>query len=339
MFIWAFYHYNVFLFGFGLSFFPLHLDLPILKFFDKKIIFTFFGSDERPPYINGTLLNRNPELEDYKKKSQEIKSNIVSIEKYADHIITLPASAHFHQKKSIDWLLIGIPIALLSHNDSGQTKTKSIRILHSPSNPTAKGSTQIRSAIAELRQKGYCIDFVEITKRPHCDVINALQECDFVVDQVYSDSPMAVFAAEAAWFGKPAVLGGYYADYVHNDYAPEDIPPSLYCHPDEITSSIERLIIDKEYRQELGRQACNFVKTKWTSEQVAFRYLQIIEDTIPKKFIFNPNYIQYVQGGGMSESRNKDVIRRMIEKYGIGSLCLSDKPKLEQRFIEYAFNL
>jgi len=29
----------------------------------------------------------------------------------------------------------------------------------------------------------------------------------------------------------------------------------------------------------------------------------------------------------------------MIEQYGIGSLCLSDKPELEQRFREYAYDI
>ena len=135
------------------------------------------------------------------------------------------------------------------------------------------------------------------------------------------------------------MIGGYYKNYIHNDCLPEHIPPSLYCHPDEITSAIERLIVDKEYRLELGRRAQEFVRTQCTPEQVARRYLQIIEGTIPEEYMFDPNTIRYVQGYGMPESQSKEIIRNMIEHYGIESLCLSDKPELEQRFREYAYDI
>ena len=337
IFIWALYHHNVFIFGFGKSFFR-NLDLPILKLFNKKVIFTFFGSDDRPPYIDGFL--RDTTLKAYPTRARRIKTNIVTIEKYSDYIISHSAFAQFHQKQFVNWLSIGIPFSIQPLIDSAQTKTKTkncIVILHSPSDPIAKGSTRIRAAISELLQKGYNINFVEITGKPHTEVIKELQECDFVVDQVYSDTPMAGFATEAAWFGKPAVVGGYYGEYILNDYSQEHIPPSLYCHPDEITSAIERLIVDEEYRLELGRMAQGFVRTKWTPELVARRYLEIIEGTVPKEFMFDPNNIRYVQGGGMPEYRSKEIIRTMIGQYGIESLCLSDKPELEQKFREYAY--
>lgn len=337
IFIWALYHHDVFIFGFGKSFFN-NLDLPILKLFNKKVIFTFFGSDDRPPYIDGFL--RDTTLKAYPTRARRIKTNIVTIEKYSDYIISHSAFAQFHQKQFINWLSIGIPFSIQPLVDSARTKTKTkngIVILHSPSDPIAKGSTRIRAAISELLQKGYNINFVEITGKPHTEVIKELQECDFVVDQVYSDTPMAGFATEAAWFGKPAVVGGYYGEYIQNDYHQEHIPPSLYCHPDEITSAIERLIVDEEYRLELGRIAQGFVRTKWTPELVARRYLEIIEGTVPKEFMFDPNNIRYVQGGGMPEYRSKEIIRTMIGQYGIESLCLSDKPGLEQRFRDYAY--
>ena len=197
------------------------------------------------------------------------------------------------------------------HTDSARNKTKTkgdITILHSPSDPIAKGSDRIRAAIFELVQRGYSINFVEISGKPHAEVIKELRECDFVVDQVYSDTPMAGFVTEAAWFGKPAVVGGYYKEYILNDYPLEHIPPSLYCHPDEITSAIERLIVDEEYRLELGRLAQGFVRTKWTSGLIARRYLQIIEGDAPEEFMFDPGRIHYVQGSGMPEHISREII-------------------------------
>ncbi len=269
-----------------------------------------------------------------------MKSNIIAIEKYADAIITQPAISHFHKKKVGNFIAIGHPFTSITPDDCTHNNTsREITILHSPSDPIGKGSAHIRAAIADLKKRGYNINFIEITGKPHQEVIENLQRCDFIVDQVYSDLPMPGFATEAAWFGKPAVIGGYYKNYIHNDCLPEHIPPSLYCHPDEITSAIERLIVDKEYRLELGRRAQEFVRTQCTPEQVARRYLQIIEGTIPEEYMFDPNTIRYVQGYGMPESQSKEIIRNMIEHYGIESLCLSDKPELEQRFREYAYDI
>jgi len=337
IFTWALYGYDVFIFAFGRSFFR-NYDLPLLKLFNKKILFTFNGSDGRPPYIDG--FRHNLTLSDRKKLSRKIRSNIAAIERYADCVVTSPASAHFHTKMCGNVCSIGVPFeSPVRDIDHPMGDRDRIQILHSPSDPIGKGSDRIRDSINILKKKGYNIDFVEITGKPHDEVIKALQDCDFVVDQAYSDTPMAGFATEAAWFGKPAVVGGYYADYIHNDCAQENIPPSLFCHPDEITTAIERLIVDKEFRLALGQKAQNFVRTERTPEQVARRYLQMIEGTIPEDLMFDPNLIGYVQGCGMPEFQSKEIIRNMIEQYGIGSLCLSDKPELEQRFREYAYDI
>lgn len=347
IFIWAVINYDVFIFIGGSSFFryfSYYLDLPLLKLLNKKVIALFVGSDERPPYINwGTTRINNDvtnKMKLYKKKTNKIKKRIVTIDKYANYVVTHPGYAHFHQKNFIKLLAVGIPFSAPNQNNTiGAKSTKSIRILHSPSDPVGKGSAHIRKAIATLKQKGYSINFIEITGKPHNEVIKELQKCDFIIDQVYSDTPMAVFATEAAWFGKPAIVGGYYAGYIHNDYSQEQIPPSIYCHPNEIAPAIERLIVDEEFRLDLGRKAQDFVRTKWTTEQVAKRYIQIIEGTIPEEYIFDPNTIRYVQGYAMPESQSKEIIHNMIEQYGIESLCLSDKPELEKRFREYAYNI
>lgn len=56
-------------------------------------------------------------------------------------------------------------------------------------------------------------------------VLQELQQCDFVIDELYSDVPLAMLATEAAIFGKPVIVGGYYS----NNFSPENpdsqIPP------------------------------------------------------------------------------------------------------------------
>ena len=68
---------------------------------------------------------------------------------------------------------------------------------------------------------------------------------------------------------------------------------------------------------------------------VSKNYLRIIENKIPDKWWFDPYKIEYIYGS-ISKDRIKDIITKLISKYGIESLQLSDKPDLERKFIEFA---
>jgi hypothetical protein len=208
--------------------------ITIYQFSDssRKNNLCFFGSDERPPFMNGAIMgsNKGRTIRECIRLTSRIKKKIDKIEKYADFCISHPASAQFHNRPFIQWLAIGIPVILhpSNHNSSHTPTDSHIRILHAPSDPVAKGTNIIRKTIHELRQKGCLIDYVEVVGKPHDVVLQELQRCDLIIDQVYSDTPMAMFAAEAAGFGKPALVGGYYADLIQGIIPYELIPPSLF---------------------------------------------------------------------------------------------------------------
>ncbi|WP_440946617.1 glycosyltransferase [Methanosarcina sp. T3] len=338
LFIWALFRFDVFIFSFGESFLN-YLDLPILKLFHKKIIFVFFGSDSRPPYIGLDLVKEKKDtIPKHIKRILNKKRRIQKIEKYADIIVNHPPTSHFHERKIIQWLIIGIPKKYTLHNNSiTKNRNLEIKILHAPSNPAAKGTEIIRKSIKSLREKGYSINYTEITGKPHSIVISELQKCDFIVDQIYSDTPMATLATEAAWHGKPSVVGGYYIDHIYNDTPQETIPPSLYCHPDEIENSIEKMIVDEPFRKDLGKKAMEFVQKNWSPEKVAARYLRLIEGDIPESWYYDPYSIRYLHGAGVSESLIKDNMKAIIEYGGIESLQLSDKPELEKEFENFTY--
>lgn len=337
--LWALNRFDVFIFSYGKSFLLKNLDLPILKLFNKKIIFVFFGSDSRPPYIEQFIKSEDKSaiLQCIKNTARK-KSKIQTIEKYADFTINHPPSSHFHEKKFIQWLFIGIPKKYsLPYNNGSIREDSKIRILHAPSNLAVKGTKKIRESIISLQKKGYLIDYIEITGKSHSTVIDELNKCDFVVDQLYSDTPLAAFATEAAWLGKPSVVGGYYANCILSDVPEDMVPPSLYCHPDKIQDSIEKMIVDKSFRNDLGKKAMEFVKKNWSPEEVAERYLRLIKGDVPVEWYYDPNNIQYLQGGGVPEQCVKNNIKAIIEYNGVKSLQLSDKPELERKFKEFAY--
>jgi hypothetical protein len=163
--------------------------------------------------------------------------------------------------------------------------------------------------------------------------------CDFVIDELYSDTRMAGLATEAAFFGKPAVVGGYARDgdlAIPGAYPASQFPPVQFCHPDDLESAIRKLITDVPYRLELGRAAQDYVARHWTPEQVAERFVALIRNEIPDAWMFDPRDIRYLSGVGMPEAVARAGVHRFIDMLGLPALCLSDKPEMERALLAFA---
>lgn len=323
-------------------------DLPVLKLFNKKVIFVFFGTDTRPAYISGNLIIQNV-LKDGKIENidfvysdcLEKKKLIKIIEKYSDFIINHPPTSFFHKKPFILWSILGfpfwdgklknIPVA------SGSENKNSIRILHAPSNPLAKGSSLIEEALTRLKEKGYPIEFIKIFNRTNKEVLEEISKCDLVIDELYSDIPLGGLGTEAAFFGKPTINGGYYFEFIRNDYPDSAIPPSVFCSPEKIEEAIESLLLDSGLRKRIGNESMDFVINNWESEKVAKKYIQLINNDFPESWYYDPSHCKYIFGYGQSREQLKRVIEALLHKYGDKGLCLEDKPELLQkihRFIQ-----
>jgi hypothetical protein len=343
LFFWALGRFDVFIFASNSTFFYF-LDLPILRLLKKKIIFVFHGSESRPVYLNGYVIS------DTKTKTiltgiilARVQKIIISvIDRFADYSINIPPQAHFHARSFVSWLCIGVPHDIVTRETysdytlNNNSSEKTVRILHAPSKPEPKGTDVIRRIIQSLKNKGFRIDYVEIMGKPNAEVLKELQRCDFVIDEIYSDTPMAVFATEAAFAGKPAVVGSYYADEIKKDLASESVPPSAFCHPDRIEETVENMIRDAEWRTSLGKRAQEFVFTHWTAIKVAEHYLMLIAGDFPKEWLYDPKNIHYIHGCGLPEEKARAIVKRFIEIGGKSSLCVSDKPDLEEQLIKFA---
>ena len=335
LFIYSVIKFDVFIFNYNSSFFGLY-DLPILKFFNKKIIYTFHGSDSRPPYMSGNYIYEDYSLEVVYKITKNLNKKNQIIDKYADYIICGPASTQFFNRKTINFQTIGLPIDLSTIKvDTVDIKNKkATHIVHAPSTKKQKGSDIFFKIINELKEDGYSIQYDELYNLPNIEVLKRLAVCDFVLDEIYSDTTVAGLATEAAYFSKPTIVGGYYKQ-IGRDLNNIPIPPSLYVNPSEIKSAVVKLIEDIQFRTALGNDVKKYVSTLWTPEAVANRFLRIINDDIPQEWFFDASKSDYLYGWGVSKEDLKEFLKKYVGKFGRDGLFLSHNPTLEDKILEF----
>lgn len=358
LFLWALFKFDVFIMGGGSSFFRFW-ELGILRLARKRIIYMCHGTDSRPGYMDGfsvgitedtttiaEQIEKNPDITDRLLNREFVKPYVQStnrrfrdarmIERFANVVINHSAHGHFLTRPFVSSVVIGLPFfrGNIPEQNAVNRPEGPVRILHSPSQKEGKGTYRIREIIRSLENKGHDIQYIEISGRPNSEVLEELECCDFVIDQLYSDYPLAGFATEAAFFGKPAVIGSYYADRIHRDLPKKYIPVSEFCHPDDIENIVEKLIMDKKYRKRAGKEAKKFVEENWEAEVVAGKYLALIEGNIPEDWYFNPLDTEYFLGIGQSEKRTGLVVRTIIKEYGVRKLRLYRSPLLQKRAID-----
>ncbi len=330
LFIWALMRFDVFIFC-GFSTFANYRGFSVLKRFNKKIICVFHGSDSRPPYLNAKYNGLS--VSKLYKLCQVKKNQLSKVEKFADYIICNPPQGHFHQRKFISRMYIGSPITHISKDIVQSKDGKDIVLLHAPSRDVIKGTSEIREIVGEIVSKGYNVEYKEISGLPHDEVMKEIFRSDIVIDQMYSDFPLTGIVREAAYCGKPAVIGGYYADYLASDY--EKALPVCYCHPERLGEELIRLIESRELRLSIGAAAQAFINEQGDPSKVASRFLQIIDDKVPDEWYYDPQRITYYHGFGMNESRVKEKISEIIKYKGIKGLLIEDKPALQQSIKEF----
>lgn len=334
--VWVALRYDAFVLRAADSFFVLRA-LPLLHLLRKRVVVVFFGTDSRPSYMNGAEVSQGLTGHGAAVATARKRQVVERVERHASEVICHVMSAQLHRRPTISFLEVGIPRRRPPGLVAEPPRTTGrIRALHAPSRPDSKGTAVIREAVERVQRAGVPIDLEVITARPNRDVLDAIGSCDFVIDQLQSDTPMASFAVEAAAQARPAIVAGYGWDELRSRASPESIPPTHLCHPDDLEEAITRLATDHDYRLSLGASARAFVERRWTSEAVAERILAVIAGTAPESWSFDPVQVVYAHGAGIDEQTLRRTLRSVIESDGAAGLQVSDKPLLETRLLQLA---
>jgi hypothetical protein len=335
---WALWRFDVFVLASGESFFR-GLDLPLLKRLGKRIIVVFHGSDLRPPYMDGPTMGGNSPLSirECAERAALQKARIREIERHADVIVSHPPLSHFLETPYVRFLALGVPVLDLPPAPPPPPAGRaSVRILHSPSDPEAKGTRWIREAVDRITAEGVPLEYVEVMGRPHADVLEELTQADLVIDQLYSDTPMATFAAEAASFGRPAIIGSCDWAEIARVVPVSEAAPVRTCAPGEVADAIRELATNAAARRELGVRARTFAVDRCAPRRVAERFMAVLDGTIPDDWFADPLDTRHRCGACLPATRVRTVIAELVASHGRAALQLEDKPELAARLVEWA---
>jgi len=338
--IWSLRKTDTYIFSYGNSFFHLK-ELPILRMMGKKIFAVMHGSDVRPACMNaGWPENIDEAVEFVAQTSRNQVRTMRTLERWCTGIVNRPVHGQFHRKPFINHFHLGNPVSV-GQIDNVTTAINAngtngpVRILHAPSCPLLKGTPLIRQVVDELKAEDLNIEYNEITNRPNADVLEAIAQCDFVLDGAFSDIPLGILGTEAAFMGKPAIVGSMATKEVQRFTQGTGIPTECFVPPEGIKDAARRLIIDADFRRSHGENLKAFVTTNWTPKMVAEKWLKVIRQKQPKEWMVNPKDIQYVWGYG-DPAAIRNMVRETYKRKGIKSFGLGHRPDLEQQLIAIA---
>ena len=330
--VWAAARYDVFVISAGRSLFELR-ELWLLRVMRKTTVCMFFGSDERPPYCNGAYLSRTdpPTATEHAQLARRLRHRVRRADRWSTWVVSHPPSSHFHTRPVVQLLALGIPVA----QPSGDRPRSSRPVVaHAPSNAAAKGSTLIRTAVAEARRAGIDFDYEEIVDRPHAEVLQLYARTDIVLDEVWSDSPLSVTAAEASAAGTVTIVGGVDWPFVETSMARLPAIPTVRVGPDDIGSTLIDLLRDGGRRRELGAAAQRYASAWLTPTSVARRVVRLVEEGPEEAWLHDPRATIYTAGVSAPTPAVRSAVADVIATVGVHALGLEDKPQVERAFVE-----
>jgi hypothetical protein len=320
-----------------------------LKLLGKRVIHIFVGTASRPRYMSGyatdTMMNGSADekrLRRLVRRTRRQARRVRGIARRASIVVENPLCGQFHERPFINYFKIGIPLSIEQLEQNSESSRESPRnpnekliVLHCPSQPEMKGSSRIRSAVDELVSEGLRIEFRQLSGIPHSQVLREITRSDFVVDQLFSDTQMAGFAAEASALGKAAIVGGYGWNLINRDLESSEIPPTSVCHPDDVGIMIRKLA-DAEARSRSGDAARRFLAGQWSGAAFASRFARLVSGEIPPQWWIKPDQVRYMHGCGIEESEVRRIIGAMVDRFGPGALQVEHNPALRDLMITFA---
>jgi hypothetical protein len=288
-FLWALAHYDVFHFFWGISLWSWkrwhNLDLPLLRFFGKKIVVHFRGLDVVDiayfDYLREKSRGATTAKPPMSRPDQQ--RGVKKWLKYADVVLVSEPDLHDVVPNAI---LSPQVIDMSYWQPTRQPQSLQdgiIRIVHAPSSRRKKGTDFIEQSIAELKARGLRVELVLAEKLPHHKIKELYEISDIGLDQVLYGWHGKV-SVELMALGRPVVC---YINPEYRKYRPD--LPIVSAGPAELTQVLEDLVRDAAKRAELGNASREYVRKYHDVEVVVdqlfglygIKQKNLVKDTAP----------------------------------------------------------
>lgn len=325
--LWCIPRFDVYVFGWGISILPSNVDLLILRALGKRVVTVIgHGSEARPPYMSAVEDNEPIEgsaVEALMISTAGLAARVRRLERWSSVVVGLPTTGHFLNRPFVDFYALGLATDTAqipeSVSDIDGSSSKVV-LLHVPSNPAVKGTDVIRAAMRDIASRHPDVEYREVIGVSNDEVLRQLATCSLVIDQVWSDIPMAAIGVEAASLGKPTLIAGYAWHVWRERLGPEAMPPAILASPDDLVCEIEHAILDRNALSALGDEARRFVDETWNRRAVAMRYTKVIDGVVPSAWWVNPSTITYAWGCGSARSVTVERVKALVSRFGLSSL-------------------
>lgn len=286
------------------------------------VITVYLGSDSRPPFFDGASVNRpDVDLVRLLWRSWRTSRRVRWMSAHSSAVICHPPSAQYLTRPFVNWLAIGLPVPPRTPVEPPEWSGP-VRILHAPSDRRVKGSDVIASAVAQLAADGASVELVEVSGVSNAAVLEQITRCHLVVDQLFSDTPLAGFACEAAALGRPVLTFGYAAPYLAEALGELGIPAEHYMEPEFLGPALVQALRDPGRLQQTAQRTQEFVHERWSSTEVARRVDRVIDGDVPEDWLCHPATVDYIWGCGMGKETLLSNLSRYVSKFGERALFL-----------------
>lgn len=275
-FVSVFFRYDLFYFISPVTFFHSHFDLPVLKFFGKKVAFFFPGCAEKNPRdsLNAMKYSDCWYCRDVKKQHFCLcheplrkEARIRKFERYADYIFSRANTSGYlkHPEKAFPmWLMTDLPEKeiLLDKYDGPAF----FKLMHFPSHRELKGTKYVEAAVSKLNGE-YNIRYVS-NRMTNEEVLKNLEKGHILVDQFTHT------------FGLLAIEGmsrGCVVICRMEDWARESYPgiPLVSCNPEDLENVIKELLENPEKMKNIAEKSVTWYRENATLEVVGEKMLQL----------------------------------------------------------------
>ncbi len=250
------------------------MDIPLIKARGRKIGYRFTGFDLRLPSRDLAVNPHSPFRYDQRPFYDEdlVKAYQDFLREHVDRFFVQdPELGQFWPDAEI----IPRALDLDTWRFVGVERRDRPRLVHAPTNPTAKGTPFVLRAIERLKAEGLNFDFQLIQGMSNADAREAYRQADVIIDQILIGAT-GVLTLEAWALGKPVVVN-LRRDLFEPFYETNDLPV-VNANPDNIESALRRIIKDADHRLDLAKRGRALVEQRHDIRQVIQRFMDVYDD-------------------------------------------------------------